>query len=242
MPDSSVPDELPPPLDARFFPLGEEGHRGLERELRMREFLLPSVVDPADYHLAMEMGYEAVLTYLLDVPLKPSAMDPLRLRELHGHLYGALYCDAGKLRTPAQSAIFGGRIGADSGDLEGLLSAMHRSVVEWSPRWTGTILRQGDRFERLLFVANYHATFVMLHPFRDGNGRLARVMSWWQEWCLLGRPRHAMSRNAYMAGLRALPSNLRLLHNFFLARHGLPLGQLDPLPPIFPVWTAPSQE
>jgi Fic family protein len=205
----------------------------------MREFLRPAIVDPADYARAMAEGYAAAVAYLMDVPLALVAMDPVRIRELHGQLFAALYVDAGALRTPRQAAFFGGRLGADAGDLEARLTGLHRSVLEWE---RGSLSRPLDPPERLCFVANYHGALIFLHPFRDGNGRLARLVSTWQEWALECEALYAISRGIYMRGMRALPRDLRLLHNFFLARHGLPLTRVDLLEPIFPIWTAPSQD
>jgi hypothetical protein len=132
-------------------------------------------------------------------------------------------------------------LGADPRDLIDGLNKLHEQAVYYFPHGVSTPQTEPDRLNRLLFIANYHGALVMLHPFRDGNGRLARLIVFWQEYCLVGLPQHAISRAAYMAGMRALPQNLRLLLNYFLLRHGLPISSVDPLPPLFPVWQPPSE-
>ena len=242
-----TPPPSQPPLDGRFFPSGDDAHQGLNRELAKSEELVHGIVQPADYQRALAAGYEAAFGYLLDVPLEVSSLDPFRIKDLHRILFGSLYRHAGLLRPASVPGDFGGRFGADSADIPIRLANLHANAV----RHTGTLagiapadeekMDGREKSERLAFIANYHATLIWIHPFRDGNGRLARLISWWQELCLTVHPICAVPRAAYMAGMKALPRNLRLLHNFFLERHGLPIVSCEPLAPTFPVWVAPTQ-
>ena len=184
----------------------------------------------------MRNGYEAAFTYLLDVPLRLSSMDVFRITDLHRCLFGTLYRDAGRLRGPEDHPIFGGRLGKDYLEVPALLVQLARMPLAHPAHWSVPPADDADYVERLVFIANYHAALVMLHPFRDGNGRLGRLVSTWQETCLFLTPRQPMPRAAYVAGLEPLPGDLQILVNFFLMRHGLPLSGLGPLPPSFPVW------
>ena len=228
-------DENPPPLPGHFFPPIQERHHGMRRELTHPQ-TMPSIVEPADYLCEMENGYEAVLRYLLPLPLRAGSMDVFRIADLHRCLYEKLYRDAGKLRGPEDHPMFGGRWGKDYLEVPALLVQLARTPLTHAVGWTAPPTSEADYSERLVFVANYHASLVMLHPFRDGNGRLARAITWWQEICLFLTPLQTMPRVAYFTGLEALPGDMRLLFNFFLMRHGLPVSCLDPLPPLFPVW------
>jgi hypothetical protein len=207
----------------------------MRREL-INPHIMPKVVAPGDYDREMSRGYEAAFQYLLDVPLRLLSMDCFRIADLHRCLFGTLYRDAGKLRGPEDHPIFGSRLGKDYLEVPALLVQLARTPSTHAVGWTAPPTSEAEYSERLGYIANYHAALVMLHPFRDGNGRLARVISWWQEICLFLTPRQSMPQAAYFTGLDALPGDMRLLFNFFLMRHGLPVSCLDPLPPLFPVW------
>lgn len=236
------PHQQSPRLDSQFFPPGEEGHHGFTRELRKHRGLLrPGISEPADVDRALQEGYVAAFEFLLDIPMRPSALDPVRIGELHGQLFGRLFLDAGQFRKPSQPTIFGQRVGADAGDFVPRFTELQRQTIQHSATWDGPVANPEDKPDRLHFIASYHGALVLLHPFRDGNGRLARLIAWWQELCIVGLARQVVPRETYMTGMRALPGDMRLLLNFFLERHQLPITTLDPLPPLFPIWQPPSE-
>jgi fido (protein-threonine AMPylation protein) len=45
---------------------------------------------------------------------------------------------------------------------------------------SSTSVLQSAWIARLLFVAHFHARLIFIHPFRDGNGRIARLIAWEQ--------------------------------------------------------------
>lgn len=72
---------------------------------------------------------------------------------------------------PGQVALDYARLLADSGELlQKLPDTTTLSPVVLESAWTA----------RLLFVAHFHARLIFIHPFRDGNGRIARLIAWEQ--------------------------------------------------------------
>ncbi|TDX77366.1 Fic family protein [Rathayibacter sp. PhB151] len=113
-------------------------------------------------------GYQLAMTYVLQLAQDPVVVDPTLIRSLH---YMATSYDLskrpGRYRTGpvfVQREITGDILheGADVDAVPGLMEEL-----------ADTIVVTGDR---LVDAAMAHLNFVLVHPFKDGNGRMARVL------------------------------------------------------------------
>jgi fido (protein-threonine AMPylation protein) len=203
-------------LPLEFFP----GHSGIQDELQQRDSVLPRIIKPEDYVKAYSAGYRAAWDYLRTrVQADPAEFTSSHIQVVHRILYEGIYSHAGSWRRATNAVIFGGRIGADAVSILpelDLLERQMRSLVKWNQQ----IKTEKDLTDRLIFIAFYHARLILIHPFRDGNGRLARIIARWQEMCLLGLNKsRSLPRRTYLRALHGLPKEFAPLVNFFSCRY-----------------------
>lgn len=117
------------------------------------------------------LGYRRVLTYVLQVATDPGArIDAMTLRAMHFML---LEHDLGK--SPGQyrtREIFVRDDATDTTVYEGPDSDLVPDLME---SLVATLARDRD-VDPLVRAAMAHLNLVMIHPFRDGNGRMARAL------------------------------------------------------------------
>ena len=116
------------------------------------------------------IGYRRVLTYVLRMAPEPGfAVDSQLLRSLHFMLLEHdLAKDPGRFRT---GAVYGQDestgdvvyVGPDAALVPGLVDQLAEAL-------------NADRGELMVDAAMAHLNLVMIHPFRDGNGRMARAL------------------------------------------------------------------
>jgi fido (protein-threonine AMPylation protein) len=137
-----------------------------------------------------------------------SGVIPLLEQVVHAHqtIFEGVTIDAGRVRRVGETVIFGGHLGADAQRIQ---IEYARVAVEA----TQMLSDAGNDLERCAAVAFYHARFVGIHPFNDGNGRLGRAIMMDQVQKVLGNPeplfRHiAENRREYIEALNsAIRSN-----------------------------------
>lgn len=143
--------------EAEFQPGGEDGILRNSLSLTKRRD-----IDDAETELLVDL-YEKVL---------PFASDGLTFSDIqrwHQQWLGNLYAWAGKLRT----------VNMSKGDF-------HFSIVEQLPvlidKFEIDYLHKFSKLpemsdeELALYMAESHVEFILIHPFREGNGRISRLL------------------------------------------------------------------
>lgn len=123
------------------------------------------------------------------------------LRHVHRTWLGELYSWAGEYRSVNLSK--GGLIFAAAREVPRCMAELERG-----PLSEHTPLRPGPLDELAHAIAVVHAELVLIHPFRDGNGRCARLIAVLMA-LQAGMPQldfgvlEGRGRTAYFAGIRA---------------------------------------
>lgn len=117
------------------------------------------------------VGYRRVLTYVLNVATEPGfVIDETSVRSLHFMLLEHELSKApGRYRTGSifvrdDRADRNVYEGPDAGKVPGLMKALSAELAQISPD------------DALVRGAMAHLNLVMIHPFKDGNGRMARAL------------------------------------------------------------------
>jgi fido (protein-threonine AMPylation protein) len=105
----------------------------------------------------------------------------------HQTIFEGVTVDAGRVRRVGETVIFGGHLGADAQRIE---IEYARLAVEARQK----LSHAGNDVERCAAIAFYHARFVGIHPFNDGNGRLGRAIMMDQVQKVLGNPEPLFQR------------------------------------------------
>lgn len=125
----------------------------------------PEDIDELELHLLAQL-YEEVL--LRNLPARSLTCDDLK--HWHHLWLGNVYPWAGQERTVNMSK--GGFPFAAAAQIPRLLDAFERSYLR---RYTPC---HGYSDEALaLAIATTHVEFILIHPFREGNGRLSRLLA-----------------------------------------------------------------
>lgn len=93
----------------------------------------------------------------------------LKLREMHRQWLGEIYEFAGEIRRVNVSK--GGVMFAPVIHLDQTLSELDRVLSQYTP------CKAFERTELVRALAVVHAELILAHPFREGNGRLARWLT-----------------------------------------------------------------
>ena len=114
------------------------------------------------------IGYQLAMTYVLQLAKDPVIVDSTLIRSLH---YMATSHDLTK--RPGRYRVGPVYVQQEStGDIvhEGAEASAVPALID---ELAGSIMGSGDR---LIDAAMAHLNFVLIHPFKDGNGRMARVL------------------------------------------------------------------
>ena len=93
------------------------------------------------------------------------------IRLLHREWLGEIYPWAGEYRRVNISK--GGFMFAPAGQVQRLMEEFSRKELATLTPCAGL-----DEFDLIAALARTHAELVIIHPFREGNGRCARLLSW----------------------------------------------------------------
>jgi len=104
-----------------------------------------------------------------------------QVAQAHQTIFEGVTIDAGRVRRVGETVIFGGHLGADAQRIE---IEYARLAVEARQMFS----QATNDLERCAAVAFYHARFVGIHPFNDGNGRLGRAIMMDHVQKVLGNP------------------------------------------------------
>ena len=116
---------------------------------------------------ALEATYQHYIKQL-------NADDPIStelILAMHKKWLGEIYPFAGKCRSVSMSK--GGFLFAAPGQIERLMKDFEKNELKMY-----TPCRTTDVKELALALSVVHIEFILIHPFREGNGRLARMMAY----------------------------------------------------------------
>jgi fido (protein-threonine AMPylation protein) len=216
-----------------LLPLPE--HNGIDKEIRQGK-CMPGITTTADYEAAAQRGYESALAYLAQLLPAFPAWTPDELATVHFFYLGGIYPHAGLFRQPGELAAFGGRVGADAPYIHAELSLLMTQARELFH----ALPTEPEPFPaaHLRLISFIHARLVFIHPFQDGNGRWARLITAALEMYFLPRLPLAQAppKQFYINCLQSLPANLTPLMAYHAARLGLYPPSLEPEPPPAPVF------
>jgi cell filamentation protein len=109
--------------------------------------------------------------YLLEGPVsRETCFTAALIRQMHGDWLGGIYEWAGKYRTVDMSK--GGFVFPPAYLIERNMATLEREMLTRL-----TPCRPGSISEICMAVSQVHADLLLIHPFRDGNGRIARVLA-----------------------------------------------------------------
>ncbi|PYJ81356.1 MAG: hypothetical protein DME22_21335 [Verrucomicrobia bacterium] len=136
--------------------------------------------------------------------------------DYHRLIFENVYPWAGQFRKLGELSVVGGAVGAEWDRI-----GRELDMLNWQ---AGELLAQarseGDFLQSLAFT---HVRFERIHPFRDGNGRVGRVLLDGQLNATLGpKVRPLLDRERYLAALRvAQQGELADMVNLLAQREGI---------------------
>lgn len=205
----------------------------LKREGKHREWpaiqklgLLSGVTSFEDYLRRVTLGMaRAELTALLQPDGLPGVAG---IKELHQVAFGEVHPWAGEFNVPGEDIWIGGILACDPRFIVPELALLREQTRE--------LLEADTAVAKSRAIAFFHVRFERIHPFKDGNGRVGRLIIKMQMNALLGVniARGTLRPNVYDAAIVKAQknSNLLPLMNLILMMDNRPAlpGRFEPLP------------
>ena len=178
-------DELPPQKRLGF----------ISGEFSVQDAALRNPGKKKEEYVEVAMNYKALADAYAQISASTERFDILnnlghlsvdRLVAAHAKMFPPGYLWAGRLRT--ETVLIGRTFKARGRSMDASLSSiqvgvtppeqinteLNRLLSEWNATISNTI-RQ-DEIGRCEELAHFHQQFLLIHPFLDGNGRLARAI------------------------------------------------------------------
>ena len=135
---------------------------------RIRTLAVPGLTTLSDYRIRVELGAVDASVYLRNE--RSANPSPDVIREAHRQMFVNVTTDAGRFRKPSDGNVqFGGRLGVEALRIPVELERLDAEMSE--------LLSQCQTPEdKCAAIAFYHARFISIHPFVDGNGRTGRAI------------------------------------------------------------------
>lgn len=142
----------------------------------------------------------------LRLPPPSLSLDVQKLKAIHSGLFPTGYELAGQLRTAQVWISAVGPTGTDVTYIPPTPSEVPSKLQELLGAWNENLaeLLDASRLDKLREIAAFHHKLVSIHPFLDGNGILARLLTGQQMKALLGVDALLLERDEdYFAALKA---------------------------------------
>ena len=128
-----------------------------------------SIVDEAEME-ALESGLLLMLYEQIFIESAPlTALDFGHIQDWHRHWLGNVYDWAGRLRSA--NLVKDGFKFAAADRIPHLITGFEKRYLHRFEE-----LKALSRVELIYFLAECHVEFILIHPFREGNGRLSRLL------------------------------------------------------------------
>lgn len=178
--------------------------------------LCPSITSYDAYALGVVVGEaEARLTVVSEASDVP---DLEYIQRIHRQFFQFVHPWAGQLNEPGDDIWFGGMLSASP--------TFVRAEIEQLVVYTRRIIGESTVESKARAIAYYHAKFERIHPFKDGNGRVGRLLMESQAIALFGLPEMGKdySLSEYFRALKRAQrqNNLRTMMNLVLRFAGQP--------------------
>lgn len=154
----------------------------------------PEVTSPVVYERRVVTGLQTAGVWLREAGVLVPTVN--EIRAVHEVAFRKVHPWAGQFRPEGYEVAFGNFVGTPSGEVPDALKKLNRE--------TRAIMSSADsKPKQVVFAAFYHASFEMIHPFQDGNGRVGRAILGAQlDNILQDRKRTILERDEYLSALK----------------------------------------
>lgn len=155
--------------------------------------LLPGIRSESDYRKAVAEGLNSARDFLTSLPYSVPTLRDIQMA--HAVTFYRVHPWAGNFREAGYEVDVGQIQCTEAVDVPKQLKSLAAEVK--------TVLAGADTpTKQVLWFAQYHSAFEMIHPFKDGNGRIGRLILGSQlDRVLNDKKRSLLLRDEYTAAL-----------------------------------------